>query len=46
MFSDWIHTNDHSSGVWTILKKGQIGETYLIRADGEEEQQGSFGTYP
>ena len=26
---DWIHTNDHSSGVWTILTKGKIGETYL-----------------
>lgn len=33
---DWIHTNDHSSAVWTILTKGQIGETYLIGADGEE----------
>lgn len=33
---DWIHTNDHSSAVWTILNKGRIGETYLIGADGEE----------
>lgn len=33
---DWIHTNDHSSAVWTILTKGRIGETYLIGADGEE----------
>ena len=32
---DWIHTEDHSSGVWTILTKGRIGETYLIGADGE-----------
>ncbi|MGH2083152.1 dTDP-glucose 4,6-dehydratase [Aerococcus urinaeequi] len=32
---DWIHTNDHSSAVWTILTKGKIGETYLIGADGE-----------
>ena len=38
--------NDHSSGVWTILTKGQIGETYLIGAVWREEQQGSFGTYP
>ena len=34
---DWIHTNDHSSAVWAILTKGQIGETYLIGADGEED---------
>ena len=27
---DWIHTNDHSSAVWAILTKGQIGETYLM----------------
>lgn len=33
---DWIHTDDHSSAVWTILTKGKIGETYLIGADGEK----------
>ncbi|WP_110182309.1 dTDP-glucose 4,6-dehydratase [Nocardioides solisilvae] len=33
---DWIHADDHSSAVWTILNKGQIGETYLIGADGEK----------
>ena len=32
---DWIHTEDHSSAVWTILTKGEMGETYLIGADGE-----------
>lgn len=32
---DWIHTDDHSSAVWTILTKGVLGETYLIGADGE-----------
>lgn len=32
---DWIHAEDHSSGVWDILTKGRIGETYLIGADGE-----------
>ena len=32
---DWIHTEDHSSAVWTILEKGRMGETYLIGADGE-----------
>lgn len=33
---DWIHTDDHSSAVWTILTRGRIGETYLIGADGEK----------
>lgn len=32
---DWIHTDDHSSAVWTILTKGNLGETYLIGANGE-----------
>lgn len=32
---DWIHTEDHSSAVWTILEGGRKGETYLIGADGE-----------
>lgn len=33
---DWIHADDHSSAVLTILERGAIGETYLIGADGEE----------
>ena len=33
---DWIHADDHSSAVWTILNKGEIGETYLVGADGEK----------
>ena len=33
---DWIHADDHSSAVWTILNQGKIGETYLIGADGEK----------
>jgi len=32
---DWIHTEDHSAGILTILEKGKIGETYLVGADGE-----------
>lgn len=32
---DWIHADDHSSAVWTILNHGEVGETYLIGADGE-----------
>ena len=33
---DWIHASDHSSAVLRILDSGKIGETYLIGADGEE----------
>jgi len=36
---DWIHTEDHSSGVLTILEKGKIGETYLIGAEGEKNNK-------
>lgn len=36
---DWIHTNDHSSAVWAVLTKGKIGETYLIGADGEQNNK-------
>ncbi|QEO13544.1 dTDP-glucose 4,6-dehydratase [Agromyces intestinalis] len=36
---DWIHANDHSSAVLTILEKGRIGETYLIGADGEKNNK-------
>jgi dTDP-glucose 4,6-dehydratase len=32
---DWIHTEDHSAGVLTILEHGRVGETYLVGADGE-----------
>lgn len=36
---DWIHTEDHSSAVLTILEKGTIGETYLIGANGEKNNK-------
>ena len=36
---DWIHADDHSSAVLTILDRGQIGETYLIGADGEKNNK-------
>ncbi len=36
---DWIHAQDHSSGVLAILEKGKIGETYLIGADGEKNNK-------
>ncbi len=36
---DWIHADDHSSAVLTILEKGRLGETYLIGADGEKNNK-------
>ncbi len=36
---DWIHVDDHNAAVWTIIEKGRIGETYLIGADGEENNK-------
>ena len=36
---DWIHTEDHSSGVLSIIEKGSLGETYLIGADGEKNNK-------
>lgn len=36
---DWIHVDDHSSAVLTILDGGAIGETYLIGADGEQSNR-------
>jgi dTDP-glucose 4,6-dehydratase len=32
---DWIHVDDHNDGVWAVIDKGQIGETYLLGANGE-----------
>ncbi len=36
---DWIHADDHSSAVLTILDEGELGETYLIGADGEKNNK-------
>lgn len=36
---DWIHADDHSSAVLTILEQGVNGETYLIGADGEKNNK-------
>ena len=36
---DWIHADDHSSAVLTILDRGRIGDTYLIGADGEQNNK-------
>src|SRR3954454_5687548 len=36
---DWIHAEDHSGAVLTILQHGVVGETYLVGADGEKSNQ-------
>ena len=36
---DWIHVDDHNDAVLTILEKGRLGETYLIGADGEQNNR-------
>jgi len=36
---DWIHVDDHNSAVHTIIDKGESGETYLIGANGEENNK-------
>jgi dTDP-glucose 4,6-dehydratase len=36
---DWIHAEDHSSGVLAILERGATGETYLIGANGERNNR-------
>ena len=32
---DWIHVLDHVAGIWAILERGKIGETYLLGANEE-----------
>lgn len=36
---DWIHTEDHSSGVLKVIEQGKVGETYLIGANGERNNK-------
>jgi dTDP-glucose 4,6-dehydratase len=36
---DWIHADDHSAAVLLITEEGKLGETYLIGADGEKNNQ-------
>ena len=32
---DWIHVDDHNDGVWAVIDRGQIGQTYLLGANNE-----------
>jgi dTDP-glucose 4,6-dehydratase len=36
---DWIHVDDHNSAVHAIIERGQLGELYLIGANGEENNK-------
>lgn len=36
---DWIHVDDHTTAILRIVEEGRIGETYLIGADGEQDNQ-------
>ena len=43
---DWIHADDHSAAVLLITERGAIGETYLIGADGEQNNKDVVETDP
>ncbi|MBX3097012.1 MAG: dTDP-glucose 4,6-dehydratase [Fimbriimonadaceae bacterium] len=32
---DWLFVDDHNDAIWTVLHKGEVGETYDIGADHE-----------
>ncbi len=36
---DWIHVDDHTEGVWSVVNKGVIGETYLLGANNERSNK-------
>ncbi|NUQ80911.1 MAG: dTDP-glucose 4,6-dehydratase [Bacteroidetes bacterium] len=33
---DWIHVDDHNSGVWTVFEKGTVGEVYNLGGEAEK----------
>jgi dTDP-glucose 4,6-dehydratase len=32
---DWIHVRDHVRGIWAVIERGSLGETYLFGANCE-----------
>jgi dTDP-glucose 4,6-dehydratase len=32
---DWIHVDDHTDGLWSIINRGELGATYLLGANNE-----------
>ena len=41
---DWIHVEDHVRGIWAVLERGSIGETYLFGADCERQNAQVVGS--
>ena len=33
---DWLHVEDHCSGILSVLQKGRVGQTYCIGGDSEK----------
>lgn len=36
---DWIHADDHSRAIWSIVTRGRSGQTYLIAANGQKSNR-------
>ena len=36
---DWMHVDDHTEGIWAIISRGRIGETYLLGANNERSNK-------
>ncbi len=34
---DWLYVEDHSSAIWSIMRRGRNGETYLVGGENEWE---------
>ncbi len=34
---DWLYVEDHSAAIWTILRHGRTGDTYLVGGENEWE---------
>lgn len=33
---DWLHVKDHCAAIWTVLKKGKLGEVYNVGGNNEK----------
>ena len=33
---DWLHVKDHCAAIWTVLKKGKVGEVYNVGGNNEK----------
>ena len=33
---DWLHVKDHCAAIWTVLKKGKVGEIYNVGGNNEK----------